>query len=440
MNDGHRAAGRGGSGAVMGSKNLKMIALKGDVAVPVYDKEALAELNKETAKNLQSDGAKFFGSYGTTGLTVGNLVANDSGIKNWSAAFWDEYTDEEAEPFGGQYQDEKWRQKKYACGSCPLGCGALYEVNDGKYPVGHTARPEYETAASFGSMILNKDVEVLVKCNDLCNRYGLDTISAGAVIAWVMECYENGVLTKEQLDGIEATWGNGQAIISLTEKMGKSEGCGKILNLGSQKAADVFGRGHEYLVVAMGIEPGQHDPRFMPGLARTYKYEPTPGRHVKGTTGYANSSLPPEEKYVFDGTGEKDLACITGTEFDNAAGYCMFKYYGVWGDMGYKIYNAVTGFNMTQEDYDNFGKRSFAVRFAFNIREGIKKEDYTISPRLIGQPPMKKGNTAGRTIDVEKLGDNLFKTLNWNVDTITPTREFIDSVGGLDDIAKELGI
>ncbi len=130
--------------------------------------------------------------------------------------------------------------KKFSCHACPVGCGAVYSIKDGKWPIEETGRPEYETDGMFGSMLMNDDVYAINQCNFLCNEYGLDTISTGGTVAWLMECYNNGVFTKEELDGIDLTWGNADAIVAITEKICKGEGIGKILQAGSRAAAKTF--------------------------------------------------------------------------------------------------------------------------------------------------------------------------------------------------------
>ncbi|NLN07473.1 MAG: hypothetical protein GX167_07635 [Firmicutes bacterium] len=195
-----------------------------------------------------------------------------------------------------------------------MGCGAEYKVTDGRWPLEQTERPEYETAGAFCALLLNTEEDVVLKCNDICNRYGLDTISTGGTIAWAMECYENGVLTREELDGIDLTWGNGEAIVALTQKIADQEGCGAVLAHGSAYAAKKWGKGSEYLQVASGIELPMHDPRLGPGLARTYQYDPTPGRHVKGGIGLPQVFGAFPDKYDFSNTGKMDVAATAAQE------------------------------------------------------------------------------------------------------------------------------
>ena len=214
INDRHRAAGRGGAGAVMGSKNLKAIAVKGTGEVPVADPEKLKEVNRMATDGMKNgsnaETVKGYSNYGTGMGTSGYALSGDSPVKNWGGVGILDFGEESARKIDSIALD-KYKTRKYACASCALGCGAYFQVDEGEWPVGETFRPEYETAAAFGTLCLNDNAESIMKCNHICNEYGLDTISAGATVAWAIECYENGLFTKEETGGIELTWGNARA-------------------------------------------------------------------------------------------------------------------------------------------------------------------------------------------------------------------------------------
>jgi len=301
-----------------------------------------------------------------------------------------------------------------------------------KYDLSHSPRPEYETQGMFGSQMLCNDVEALCRCNDLCNEYGLDTISTGGTVAWLMECYENGLFTLDEMEGIPLNWGNAEAMVAMTEKLVTcAPGLGEILAMGSRAAADKLGRGHEYLVVASGIEEPQHDSRLAPGLTRIYQYDPTPGRHVKGGYGI-NFNF----EHNYEGTGEPDKAGMIGREICNAAGLCMFGQI-IMGALQAELVNTVTGFNYTPEEYAKLGIRSFAMRQAFNLREGMTRKDYTLSERLYKSNPPHDGPLAGVHVDHEKLADNFFDAIGWGRDG-APAKETLADIGGLDDVSKML--
>ena len=444
MNDSHRAAGRGGTGAVMGSKKLKAIVCRGNTKIEVYDKQAVVELNKAVAdweKNgpIATTMVQLFSNHGTGGLYEGSVLSGDTSVKNWGGVPGD-LTEEQIAALDSVNMDKAYKTKKYACNACSLGCGAIYEIKGGKWPLKESGRPEYETSGMFGSMMLNSDPESVNYCNYLANEYGFDSISLGATIAWAMECFNNGVFTLDEMGGVDLKWGDRDAIVAMTENVCKADTeMGETLNLASRGAAEKYGRGFEYLMDAGGIEAPQHDPRRAPGLARTYQYDPTPGRHVKGGMGFTHAAgLPPEIKYSFKDTAEPDIAGVVETEITNMAGFCMLSDVGMPGGLKTQFITAVTGFEYPGDEARKLGLRSFAMRYAFNLREGKHRKDHQITGRILGKPPMKEGPHEGITIDNEKLADNFFGALGWDLDTLIPSKASLEELGGLDKVIDEL--
>jgi len=445
MNDTHRAAGRGGSGAVMGSKNFKALVCRGNNKTEVADRAEIVKLNKEVAewsKNgpLAETAIYLFDNWGTGGITAGSILSGDASVKNWGGVPSD-LTEEQINAVTSQVMDKKYKVKKYNCNNCSLGCGAMYEIKDGKYPLKETARPEYETNTMFGSGLGGGDAELVNWCNFLCNEYGYDTISFGGTVAWIIECFENGLFTLEETGGLELKWGNSDAIGALSEQMcqGTTE-MGRVLAKGAYAAAKHYNRGMEYVMHASGIEIPQHDPRLSPGLARTYKYEPTPGRHVKGGQGFtAAAHFPPEIKFNFDSpdNATRDIEGVVDTELTNMGGFCLF---GVPFPPGHKtkVLTALTGVEFDEEHTRKVSLRSYTMRHAFNLREGIKREDHTIAGRVIGDPPMKDGPHKGVTIDGEKLADLFFKAMDWDLKTLVPTKAALEEIGGLENVISEI--
>lgn len=438
MNDEHRAAGRGGCGAVMGSKNLKAIAVRGTKEIEVANPDKIVELNKKiSAAMKENEMAQGFSVYGTGVFTEGSALNGDSPVKNWGGVGVVDFGEKNAKSVAPAAYDQKYKVKAYNCSNCPLGCGAKYKVDDGKWPVGDTDRPEYETQAAFGSTLLNGDIEAIIKCNEICNIYGIDTISAGMTIAWAMECFEEGVLTKEDLDGIELTWGNGEAIVAIMEKMANNEGIGKVLMKGSMQAAKELGKGEEFLQTASGIELPMHDPKYAPGYARTYQYDPTPGRHVKGGIAMAQM-FGMIGKYDYDATGYLDVKMTANQELINSAGFCMFmSLAGAEQGIENQYLEAITGRSFKPQDQDTAGMRILNMRQAFNLREGITPKDLTITKRALGQPPQKEGPVAGVEIDDVKLKNNFFSFIGWDLETGKPSKGALEKLG-LDFLIKDL--
>jgi len=437
MNDGHRAAARGGLGAVMGSKNLKALVVRGTGTVHIHDKEAFSAINKEIMQSIKTPPETPMGQYvnafkalGTAATTTPSILSGDAPVKNWSGIGVKDFTEVSADMVGAQSYDHKYFQKKYACQSCTLACGASFNANSEKWDLYETERPEYETAVAFGSNCMNTDVEAMLKCNEICNTYGIDTISTGSVVAWTMECFDKGFLGKNDLGGIDATWGSAEAMVALTEMIAKSEGIGKILGLGQAKAAEKLGFGKEFLTTAFGIELGMHDPRLSQGWARPYQYDPTPGRHTKG--GASNLPLDIPNRAVIDAG-----ACSL-FEVLSAAGLCQFTMFAYPEHAMDRMIEAVTGIKFDQQTSYLTGIRILNIRHAFNMREGLRRKDFTISPRVVGKPPFEEGPTAGVTVPNEKLGDDFFGVVGWDLETGMPVKEQLVQLGGMESVIKDL--
>ena len=441
FNDGHRAAARGGSGAIMGSKKLKALVVCGTHTVEVADKEKLLGYSKLIADNINGPKAAVkqnIGRFGTGQNLVSNVFTADASIKNWLGSGVADFSEEKCEKISKSSFDDKYKVKKFSCSSCPIGCGAIYKVEEGKWPITHTGRLEYETIGGFGSQMLNDDIHSIIWCNEMCNQAGLDTVSVAGTIAWAMECYESGILAKEDLDGIELTWGNADSIVEVVRKICDNEGnCAALMRNGSQFAANSIGKGHECLVVASGMELPQHDARNSPGYGRSYLFDPTPGRHVKGGIGVREKAAPPEVRYNFRDTGFRDAIGTSIDEIVAAAGYCRFYGMAMSDSLRMPVIEAVTGFHYTRLEEHLLGLRIFFMRLAFNIREGITRKDYTLSDRMRGFPPLETGILAGVTLDIDLMVDNFLNAIGCNMDGI-PHKEVLKMIGGLDFVIKDI--
>lgn len=439
INDGHRAPGRGGGGAVMGSKKLKAIAVRGTGTINVANPDKIVDINKQISENMkESAAAAGFGTYGTGAGTAASAMSGDSPVKNWKGAGVTDYGETNAQNVSA-FTLDRYKTKKYNCSNCPLGCGAEYDVNDGRWPVGKTDRPEYETVSAFGSTLLCGEEDAIIKCNELCNTNGFDTISAGMTIAWAMECYNEGVLSKDELDGIDLKWGDGEAIVAIMQKMVDNDGIGKILANGSMYAAKYFGKGEQFLQTASGIELPMHDPRFSPGLARTYQYDPTPGRHVKGGIGALQmAGYYPGDKYDYKNTGKMDVSLAVNQGVTNCAGFCMFNSMSATPTAQNELIEAITGMEFNDEISYTTGLRIYTMRHAFNLREGIKPKDMKLSERAVGKPALTEGPLAGVTVDNELLGKNFFEALDYDYETGKPSIEMMQKLGGLEEVIEDL--
>jgi aldehyde:ferredoxin oxidoreductase len=420
MTDKGSAAGRSGLGAVMGSKKLKAVVARGTMPVPMVDKAAAERLRKEHVQSLMTPGPmnlQGLHRFGTSALTANSAHSGDTPVKNWGGIGIIDLPDVEglkAEVL------ETYVAKLGGCWHCPVACKAVLKEGTGeyKYPAG-IRRPEYETQGSFGANCANSNTESINMVNDICNRYGLDTISAGTVIAFATECYENGVITKKDTGGIELTWGNHHALVAMTEKMAKREGIGDKLADGVKVAAEKIGKGAKKFAVHVGgQEVGMHDPKLA-GFGGTpyarYQMDATPGRHTQGF-----------------GPGSFSGHVV------NASGLCLIGFgFGAGPAKLVDFLNAVTGSNYTLDDVLRAGERIAIMRHAFNLREGFSELKFYAHPRVYGDPPQKEGPLAGVTIDTKAQNYWNLGALDWDLVTTKPSKKKLMDLG-LNDIAAEL--
>lgn len=425
INEKGAAAGRSGLGAVMGSKKLKAVVVKGNTRFPIADQDRLIKVRNdhlEALKAMTADGESWWDGmhkYGTSRTTAVIALNGDTPIMNFGGVGLVEYPDPGTVSGDGAIHN---LAESETCWGCAVACEGILGPSTGpyKYDAGNR-RAEYETLAGFGGYLLNNDIEVVNKANDICNRAGLDTISAGTAVAFAIECFENGLLNLEDTDGLELRWGQGPAIIELTEKMARREGLGDILADGVKVAAKRIGRGSEEFSVHIGgQELGMHDPKFQPeleyGAGARYVMDATPGRHTQAV-GH---------------TGIQRHIC-------NAAGLCIIGYGVPNSDEIIANYiSAATGWERSFEELSVCSERISAMRQAFNSREGINnRRDWPVHPRIQGVPAQSDGPLKGITLDMDEQMDHFLKEAGWDPETCKPTKEKLLELG-LDDVAKDL--
>ena len=433
INDKGRAAARSGVGAVMGSKKLKAIAVKGKLPIEVAAPEMVKELRRYYMQR-PTGGFKNFSTYGTTGDLVGNLLSGDSPVKNWGGVGIRDLP-AAVETFDADTVKRTYRDKKYGCWRCPITCGGLVSVKQpGPYQGASGHQVEYETGCMFGADLLNSDFPSMIKANDICNRQGLDTISAGATIAWAVECFEQGILTKVDTGGLELRWGNHVAIIAVLEMMAARSGFGDILADGVKVAAQKVGRGsEEYAMHIGGQEVPAHDPKFYPGMAATYSLDATPGRHTQGGAFWFPPGYPgvpadfnPHD-YSSQGELQKRMACYF--HVINAAGLCKFAHASYHCSFVPNFLSAVTGKEWSVEDCEIAGERIANLRHIFNLREGINMLEWKVPGRMLGQPPFTEGPMAGITIDRNALTTGYLASMKWGREDCQPSLDRLKQLG-----------
>jgi aldehyde:ferredoxin oxidoreductase len=430
-------AARSGLGAVMGSKKLKAVVVKGNMKVPVADEAGL----KETRKKMQATMGghiDMLKKFGTTFTTVPSIEGGDSPVKNYGGVAQTDFPD--SKPLSADEVALR-AQKRIACYQCPVGCEAAMKAGTGEYkwPAG-SYRPEYETIVMLGSNCLNNNLDSIIKANDLCNDLGIDTISAGSVVAFAMECYEKGLITKKDAGGLDLTWGNAKAVVALTEMMGNREGIGDLLADGVAVAAKKIGKNAaDYAMHVHGQEVPGHSPIATPAMATTYAASATPGRHTQGSSEHHNKGLLPDfNRTLYTGRGEvqKRGAC-----YQNAlmcSGYCLFVNSAFPDTHNIATFMMpVTGWPYTTDELVECGERIENMRHAFNLREGVKLVDFKVAGRLVGKPPKATGPVAGVTTDNDTMLKDYFTAMGWDAATGALGKKRLGELG-LGDVAKDL--
>ncbi|MBI4294956.1 MAG: aldehyde ferredoxin oxidoreductase family protein [Chloroflexi bacterium] len=438
-----RAAARSGIGAVMGSKKLKAVAVNGTQQVPLADKRGLEEARKTHLKAL-GGGAAYGGvfyemirDYGTCELMPQLAKAGDTPMKNWGGSVLDLPN---VDALGGEAV-VKLQQKKYACWRCPVGCGGIMKASTGehKYEAG-VHKPEYETLGTFGTLCLNDNLESIVKANDICNRYGLDSISAGATIAFAIECYENELISSQDTNGIQLTWGNHRSIVAMLDKLARRDGFGNVLADGAKVAASKIGKGAEkYAIHVQGQEVAMHDPKLSTRYGSTYKEAPTPGRHTCGSEGVKppGLDLPPFDAASFTGRAPAHRLASNIWQSATCAGLCMFGYICMNMNTTIEFLSLATGWDIDLDEMAKTGERIVNIRQAFNIREGLNPAQFQLPDRLVGNPPLKEGPIAGKTCDIDLMTREYNIAQDWDPATAKPSKGKLEELG-LSDVAKSL--
>jgi len=436
INEKGRAAGRVGLGAVMGAKKLKALAVKGNLKVPMADEAKANQLRREWATQLKGMG-ETFRDYGTCGITEASAMSGDSPVKNWAGAGYIHFFANAKHISDDAVIAEQ--ERKYGCWQCTIRCGGHMKAKPGRASVCH--KPEYETLCMAGTLCLNDDLESIIHFNDICNAYGIDTISAGSAIAFAIECYENGILTKDDV-GVEMRWGDGGAVVALIKKIVKREGIGDVLADGIMRAAAKIGKGSEQFAVhVQGQEIPAHDPRFIPALAVTYRMDATPGRHTQGGRAWIMGVdfLTDERsnKYDYTNTGELQKQATNMVHIVNSSGICLFAYLSYPAQFIPDFLTAVTGSEYTLDSCLNVGERIANIRHLFNLREGLNPLKYFFNPRAVGRPPLKEGPVANVTLDDDSMIKDYLKAMDWDLTTTKPSAKKLQELG-LSQLVKEL--
>lgn len=389
MNDITHAYGRTGMGAVMGSKNLKGVAVKATNRLEFHDRDKVLEIAKWLNENVD-EYCGWAVEMGTPGSVMDHNIGDGLPTRNFNEGSF-----EGAENISGETMHSTILVGRDTCYACPVRCKQVVEVEE-PYTVDKVyGGPEYETLTSFGSMCGVSDLKAVAKANEICNAYTLDTISTGGVIAFSMECFEKGIIDKEDTEGIELTFGNAEAMIELTEQIANREGLGDILADGIRQAAKSFGNGAEKLAVEVkGQSVPYHEPRTKKGTALGYALSPTGADHVHNILDdfYVPGSFAIDEIKalgIFEGLPMEQLDYqkvrmyayrVMWTSLLNSLVMCLFMPFTY--DQQVEMVNAVTGWNTTTFDLAKIGERSINLTRVFNLREGLTPAEDTLPEKM----------------------------------------------------------
>jgi aldehyde:ferredoxin oxidoreductase len=449
-------------GAVMGSKNLKAVAVRGKKRPPVASKEDLKKLAQWGAKNFADSDVAGLGKYGTAEIVMSQ--DRNGGLPTFN---WDSGTFPGAEMIsgetmydtilGGAAEGKQDRLGRDTCYACTVRCKRIVDVPDREKPIDpHYGGPEYETLSTFGSYCGISDLEAIAYANQLCNQYGLDTISCGATIAWAFNAYEEGMINSEDTGGLKLNYGNAESMVLLTEMIGKREGFGDLLAEGSARAAAKIGKGSEDLVMAVKKhELPAHMPQVKRSLGLIYAVNPFGPDHqssehdgaIEGDfESYADrlaaiGFTEQQEKYSL--TSEKVRFALVTEQFYScldSVNVCQFVYGPAWHLYGptqlAETVTAVTGWDVSVYELITVGERRLNMLRVFNAREGLTREDDKLPKKF--SKALQGGRSDGFTFTpemLEKAKDQYYELAGWDVATGTPTREKLVELG-LDWVAE----
>jgi len=426
-----RLAGRGGLGAVMGAKSLKAVIIEKGFLRSSIDN--LANL-KKSVKLAISDIKKYtegLNKLGTGGDVAAREYIGDLPIKNFSQSRW-----EGAKKITGQVIKDTIFSKNYACYYCPIACGKQVKIKKEPFIV---HGPEYETLSALGSLILNEDLDSIVTANDLCNRYGIDTISLGVSIAFLIEAAEKGFLKIKGINNQQLKWGSPKLLIDIIHQVAENKGLGRLAGMGVRKISRRIGKDTEcFAIHVKGLELPMHDPRAYTGMALSYATANRGGCHLESLSYAVESGIPLEDlgygednilnPHTSVGKAELVIKLQNYMNVLNALGLCKFLVFGRIGPTKVTEWlNYVTGWNLTPDELLIIGKRLHNLKRMYNIRLGINRKDDKISSRLL-EMARNDGMAAGVLPELDKMLKEYYQLRNWD-DNGIPTEKKIKELG-----------
>jgi aldehyde:ferredoxin oxidoreductase len=424
INECNRAAGRSGVGAVMGSKNLKALAVRGTGAVRVPDSKAFRNAMVKARDKLKAHpvGGKALRLYGTDILI--NILNENCGLPTRN---FRESSFATADRVGGESLAKRLLIRPRACFSCTISCGRATKVANPEFE-GQGEGPEYETAWAFGPDCGVDDLDAIAKANYLCNEYGLDTISLGASVACAMELFERGIITVKDTDGVALSFGNASAMVEMVRKTGMGEGFGKKLAMGSYRLAESYGH-PEYSMSVKKQEIPAYDPRALQGMGLNYATSNRGGCHVRGyVTAVEILGNPVKiDNLTTEGKAQWNIIFQNLTAAIDSSGMCLFSTFGLGGEDLAELMTAATGVPYTAEDFLKAGERIWNLERVFNLKAGFTAKEDTLPPRLLNEPILS-GSTKGQVNRLGKMLPEYYQLRGWDAAGV-PGREKLEELG-----------
>lgn len=428
-----RMAARGGMGALMGSKKLKAIVVRGKEKPQYADTKGFHATVKESNKYIMSHGpAEALHLVGTAGGHPTTDKFGDNAILNWRGGNWLEGTIKTS----GKAIAETIFVKHTYCHACPIGCGKAVEVKDGPYAGVYGEGPEYETLCGFGSNLQCDDLNAIAAMNDWCNRYTLDVISTSGVLGFAFECFEKGLITTEHTGGVELKWGEAEAIIAMIHKIAKREDIGDLLAEGVRAAAQKIGHGSEkFAMHVKGLEMPYHDPRGFASMAANYVTAVRGACHLEAISYWRGVGLEwpgwqegEAQAWVEENRFDSHIGAETAIAFQdymsvfNPGGLCKFITKGSFTPaQTAELFNKALGWNWTDKDLLDAGARIFNYKRLINTKLGVSRKD-DVLPHRLEHEPRPTGSAAGRLPDMGVMLPRYYTLRAWDADGV-PTEQ-----------------
>lgn len=420
--DYHREFGRGGAGAVMGSKHLKAIAVRGTGSVEVADPEALAAIAEQVYAELaEHPKARLRRRFGTPEMVEGTNNFGYWATRNFTTGHF-----EEADRLTGPELKQKIYIGDNSCYACPVACGKVSAVRRGPFAGQAIEGPEFETVGLLGANCGVSDPDAIVAATAICDAYGFDTMSAGASISLAMEAYEQGILRPEDTGGVDLRFGNGEALVAITQQIAERTGLGDVLAEGSKRAAERFGV-PDLAMQVKGQEMATYEPRGVVGMGLSYAISPKGGHHMIAPTMGLETAGDPARRLIPDGKAKmvRDTQLIM-TIVDSLA-MCSSMRFVLGLDSMLSLYRAVTGIALEEEEALRIAERVDNLERLFNVREGLTRKDDTLPRRLLKEA-MPSGPSQGNTVPLDAMLDEYYGLMGWDSGGV-PTAERMQELG-----------